>query len=87
MAKAEDHKEIPERCCSHIEKSNKVEKYIIVGFFFRLRVILVPVVPSPKNLKDLIDSYDGNVEVSHFLFATCRHVRDREREKDCCSYR
>ncbi|XP_017344276.1 interleukin 2 receptor, gamma a isoform X2 [Ictalurus punctatus] len=28
----------------------------------RLRVILVPVVPSPKNLRDLIDSYDGNVE-------------------------
>ncbi|XP_046716402.1 interleukin 2 receptor, gamma a [Silurus meridionalis] len=28
----------------------------------RLRVILVPVVPSPKNLGDLIDSYGGNVE-------------------------
>ncbi|XP_076875618.1 interleukin 2 receptor, gamma a [Brachyhypopomus gauderio] len=28
----------------------------------RLRVILVPVVPSPKNLGDLIESYDGNVE-------------------------
>ncbi|KAM9456250.1 interleukin 2 receptor, gamma a [Clarias gariepinus] len=28
----------------------------------RLRVILVPVVPSPKNLGDLIDSYNGNVE-------------------------
>ncbi|XP_060765625.1 interleukin 2 receptor, gamma a [Neoarius graeffei] len=28
----------------------------------RLRVILVPVVPSPKNLKDLIDNCDGNVE-------------------------
>ncbi|KAK2823051.1 hypothetical protein Q7C36_019651 [Tachysurus vachellii] len=28
----------------------------------RIRVILVPVVPGPKNLKDLIDSYNGNVE-------------------------
>ncbi|KAK1800607.1 hypothetical protein P4O66_005813 [Electrophorus voltai] len=28
----------------------------------RLRVILVPVVPSPKNLGDLIERYDGNVE-------------------------
>ncbi|KAB5543174.1 hypothetical protein PHYPO_G00076160 [Pangasianodon hypophthalmus] len=28
----------------------------------RLRVILVPVVPSPKNLGDLIESYNGNVE-------------------------
>ncbi|KAK3521579.1 hypothetical protein QTP70_014765 [Hemibagrus guttatus] len=28
----------------------------------RIRVILIPVVPGPKNLKDLIDSYNGNVE-------------------------
>ncbi|XP_062869880.1 interleukin 2 receptor, gamma a [Trichomycterus rosablanca] len=28
----------------------------------RLRVILVPVVPSPKNVGELIYSYDGNVE-------------------------
>lgn len=52
---------------------------ILCFYFSRIRVILVPVVPGPKNIKDLIDSYNGNVEVSHFLFITYRRVRETDR--------
>lgn len=82
------HSKLQECSLSHVVKqettfpmltTHEALSNTVCFYFSRIRVILVPVVPGPKNLKDLIDSYNGNVEVSHFLFITYRRVRETDR--------